>query len=361
MACRVFDAQVVQTPKDSPRGRLLEQFVCARITTNTGINIALFDRDWHNTLYYFAMNADEQIYLRYGGRDEAAPDTYLNYESLELALKLGLEQHEKWKAGGLPAKPLPPPLYPDEIPLLKEEVMDAGRCVECHLIADYMLLEKEMDGTLDKFSDMYVYPDIKRIGITLDVPKGLAVKAASGAVAEAGLQAGDIITAIEGAQVLTFGDLQYEYNNVPKVAKQISMTVRRGDETRELTVMLPQEWWWTDLYHRFWTVEPKSFFMSTPLSADRKRALGLPEDGFASEVVNVDPAAQVYNVHRLQVGDIVTAVNGVQRDDFTQKLDVYISLTVDSGSTYVVDLIRDGQPMQLNVRTYREHFRKPDI
>ena len=33
------------------------------------VDVALFDRDWNNAIYYFVMNADEQIYLRYGGRD----------------------------------------------------------------------------------------------------------------------------------------------------------------------------------------------------------------------------------------------------------------------------------------------------
>jgi hypothetical protein len=361
MACRVFDAQVVHTPKDSPRGKLLEQYVCARVVSNTGVNIALFDRDWHNTIYYFVLNGDEQIYLRYGGRDEMAPDAYLDYDSFELALKLGLEQHEKWKAGELPPKPPPEPVYPDDLRVLKEEVIDHGRCVECHLIADYRLIEKEMNGTLDKFSDMFVYPDIKRIGIELDVPKGLVVKNATGAAADAGMRPGDLIVAMEGASVLTFGDLQYEYNKAPKAAKQVTIAVDRSGERRDLTVSLPQDWWWTDLYHRFWTVEAKTFFTSRPLSADEKRAVGLPGDGFASEIVNVDPAAQVYNVHRLKAGDIVTAVDGVQRDDFTQKLDTYITLTVESGSAFTVDFLRDGEAMQMDVRTYRESFRKPEI
>ena len=52
----------------------------------------------------------------------------------------------------LPAKPRPAPLYPNELPMLKEEVMDAGRCVECHLVGYYKLLEKEKFGTLDKLT-----------------------------------------------------------------------------------------------------------------------------------------------------------------------------------------------------------------
>ena len=70
------------SPKNSPRGKLLSQYVCARITKMDDIDIGLFDRDWNNTLYYFILNADEQIYLRYGGRDSEAPDSYLNLSSL---------------------------------------------------------------------------------------------------------------------------------------------------------------------------------------------------------------------------------------------------------------------------------------
>ncbi|MCH7961281.1 MAG: hypothetical protein IIC49_03005, partial [Planctomycetes bacterium] len=69
-------------------------------------------------------------------RDADSPETYLNLDSLELALRLGLEQHEKYRKGELPKLPRPEPFYPRDIPLLKRVVIDAGRCVECHLIAD---------------------------------------------------------------------------------------------------------------------------------------------------------------------------------------------------------------------------------
>ena len=101
MAGRAFDAQVVLSPTDSPRGKLLSQYVCARITRMDDIDIGLFERDWNNTLYYFMMNADEQIYMRYGGRDARSPDSYLNLSSLELALAKGLELHGQYQRGEL--------------------------------------------------------------------------------------------------------------------------------------------------------------------------------------------------------------------------------------------------------------------
>jgi len=33
----------VQTPKSSPRGRLLEQYVCVRLVSNSGVDIELFE------------------------------------------------------------------------------------------------------------------------------------------------------------------------------------------------------------------------------------------------------------------------------------------------------------------------------
>src|SRR5262245_14827802 len=102
MAGRVFDAQVVLSPLDSPLGKLLGQYVCARITRMDKVDIGLFERDWNNTLYFFMLNEDEQIYMRYGGRDAASPDTYLNLDSLRLALEQGLELHRRYTEGQLP-------------------------------------------------------------------------------------------------------------------------------------------------------------------------------------------------------------------------------------------------------------------
>ena len=141
----------------------------------------LFDRDWNNTLYYFMMNADEQIYMRYGGRDARSPDSYLNLSSLELALAKGLELHRQYQRGELKKAERPKPLFPREIPLLVERTISRNACVECHLIGDYLNVHREQDGKLDKLTHMYRSPDIRTLGIELDVPKGLVVKEVRGA------------------------------------------------------------------------------------------------------------------------------------------------------------------------------------
>src|SRR5215470_9991669 len=86
---------------------LMQKFVLARIVAMDGIDIGLFDYDRHNALYFFILNADEQIYLRYGGRDAEDATTYLNLESLELALRAGLDRDGLFKQGKLAKQPRP--------------------------------------------------------------------------------------------------------------------------------------------------------------------------------------------------------------------------------------------------------------
>src|SRR6478736_778078 len=117
MEGRIFDAQVVLSPKDSSLGKVLSQYVCVRVTRMDEVDVGLFDRDWNNAIYFFVLNGDEQIYMRYGGRESADPDTYNSLDSLRLALEQGLALHQRALRGDLPAPPRPKPLFPNEMPL----------------------------------------------------------------------------------------------------------------------------------------------------------------------------------------------------------------------------------------------------
>lgn len=322
------------------------------------VNLALFDHDKYNTIYFYAMNADEQIYLRYGGRDASGHTAYLDLDSLKLALEKGLALHERYQAGKLPKKPKPNPLYPSDFPLLMERTLGAGRCVECHLIADFRNQQRELDGIGDRRVYLYRSPDIRRIGIRLDVPKGLVVKEASGAAAKAGLRNGDLITGIEGETVYTFGDLQYHYDKVDRDAKQLAITVERGGEEHRLDVALPPFWWYGNLSYRQWTIEPRVYFTSEPLSADAKAALQLPAEGFAAKVDEVESIASLMGAHNLEIGDVVYSVDGVESDPHTDRPELYVKLRVESGSTVQLGVIRRGERLTLPLKTARMSFRK---
>lgn len=322
------------------------------------VDIGLFDRDWNTTLYYFIMNADEQIYMRYGGRDAKSPDTYLNLGSLELALEKGLELHRRYQQGELAKVERPKPLFPRSIPLLVERTFARRSCVECHLIGDYQNVHREQDGKLDRLTHLYRSPDIKTLGIYLDVPKGLVVKEVRDAVEAAGMKPGDRIARLNGATVWTFADLQYQYDKVQRKADRIQLTVERNGDLVELPVALTARWWWTDLTFRQSSVEPRLYFDSRPLAESEKHQYGLARDGFASKVTRVDMLAEMMKSHELRAGDIVFAVDGVERDELANTVDLYIKLRQTAGDTVTLKVIRGGKRMEMKLKTHRMSFRK---
>ena len=336
----------------------MQQYVCVRVVRMDDVDVALFERDWNNTLYFFILNGDEQIYLRYGGRDSVNADSYLNLESLELALAKGLELHQQYRAGELPKKERPQPVHPRQYPLLVERTFAKNQCVECHLIGDFQNQQRELDGTLDKLVHLYRSPDIKTIGIELEVPKGLLVKEAKGAAQEAGMKAGDTILAVNGAKVYTFGDLQYYYDKVDRRATRVPFTVARAGQTPDLTVTLPPRWWLTDTGFRQSTVDPRAYFESRPLTGAEKQERHLKPRSFAGQVNYIDSGANMLHNHELKMGDIIVAVDGVGEDEIANTPELYIKLRKKAGDSVMLDVIRDGKPLKMPLRTYRMGFRK---
>jgi hypothetical protein len=332
--------------------------VCVRVPRMDDIDIGLFDYDRYNTLYFFFLNSDEQIYLRYGGRDSVSQDTFVSLASLELALAKGLELHQQYQKGELKHTERPKPLSPRDIPPLVERTYARGACVECHLIGDLQNVQRETDGTLDKIAHMYRSPDIRTLGIYLDVPKGLVVKEAKGAVETAGMKPGDRIATLNGTPVWTFADLQYYYDKVDRTAKQVQIKVDREGKSIDLAVALPTRWWWTDIRFRQLSIDPRVYFESRPLTEEEKRKNGLEPTGFASAVTHVDSFAQMMKSHDLHPGDIIFGVDGVQKDEIANTAEFFIKLHKTAGDSVTLDVLRDGKRIQMPLKSYRMSFRK---
>ena len=109
------------SPKDSPLGKQLSQYVCVRITRMDNVDIGLFDHDWNNAVYFFILNADEQIYMRYGGRDSQSR-RHLSEpgQSGTGARSRGWNCTGNTRRASLKKTERPKPLFPREIPLLVE-------------------------------------------------------------------------------------------------------------------------------------------------------------------------------------------------------------------------------------------------
>ena len=324
----------------------------------TGIDVGLYDFDPHASIFFFIVSPDEKIYLRYGGRDAVAADSYLDLASLELALERGLEQHARWRAGKLPERPRPAPLFPRDIDALQKTEMRGRRsCVECHHIGDYQAAEMEAAGKLDKPQIMFRSPDIRTIGIHLDVPQGLTVEQASGAAAEAGLSPGDRIVALNERAVLTFGDFLYAYDALDRASTGLRLRVDRGGAHVDLRVSLPPLWWVYDIGFRRWSIDPMTYFDSEPLSTERKSELDLPADGLACEVTSVSRRARALELHTLEPGDVIYSVAGSQAGPQGESCELFIKLNVRSGSAVSLGVVRDGDRIDMRMSTHRQYYR----
>jgi S1-C subfamily serine protease len=184
------------------------------------------------------------------------------------------------------------------------------------------------------------------------------VKEATGAVASAGMKAGDRIAAWNGVPVWTFGDVQYRYDKVDRHARNFQIAVDRGGQSVDLTVELPERWWWTDLRFRQSSVDPRLDFEDRPLTADEKQKLGVKPDGFASQVKYVSSMAKIRETHDLRVGDVIVAVDGVERDAFANTAELYLKLHTKAGESAKLEVIRDGKRITMPIQTYILSFRK---
>jgi len=330
----------------------MSKYVLVRLQRIELLDIGHFEFDPNVTVYFFVINADEHIYLRYGGRDDASPESYINLKSLEVALDRGLDQHKLWQDGKLPAAPRAPAKFVKDYQEIREGPLKKNGCVHCHMIGQGITGDLIRTGKLDKRVDPWVYPDVKQLGISLDAEKGLVVKDSSGAAKKAGLGKKDEITKLNGKQVLTFGDLQYALNQVKHDAAELELTVKRGkEEAAVVKIVLDKLWRVTQIERRATTqrLEPFPEFWGKSLSSDASKAAGLKPNGLSVEVGKfwVKTNAQAAG---LQVGDVVYSVDGVEEDEYTQTAVLYIKLNKNTGDTVKLGVLRKGKKLEVSFK-----------
>lgn len=329
----------------------MQNYVLVRLERIETLDIGHYDFDPQVTVFFFILNAEEQIYLRYGGRDDTSADSHQNIPSLELALSRGLDQHKLWQDKKLPAPKREAPRFVKDYPEIASGPLKNGNCVHCHAIGSAQTAELMKAGKFDKKVDPWVYPDIRKLGITLDAEKGTVVKEVAGAAKKAGFQPGDEITHLAGKPVLTFADLQYQLNKVPHSAARIEFKVKRGEAAQTLKLSPEKHWRVTQIERRgsAQRMEPFPEFWAKPLSEADKKKAGLRPGGFAAEVTKfwVKTNAQAAG---LQVGDIVFAVDGVEEDELTDSVTLHIKLNKKAGDTVKLGILRKGNLQELSFK-----------
>lgn len=254
MACKGFDGQVVH--QDQRIVELLTNFVCVRVVQANAMDLSLFQFDYDLTFAAFFMNADRTIYGRFGSRshrDNAEKD--ISIEGFRGALAGALELHKNYPANkqalaGKQPKPVAiktPEQYPALAgkykPTLDYEGAVVRSCLHCHQVreAERVSFRANRQPIPDNVAFPYPMPDV--IGLSLDPKKNARVAevTAGSPAARAGFMAGDGIASFGGQPILSIADVQWVLHNAPQPAR-IPAVVRRGNQTRQLTIDLPLQW-----------------------------------------------------------------------------------------------------------------------
>lgn len=253
--CVKLDDELVD--RDPVIRPLLEKFVCARVVSTNGLDLATFQADTDQSFAVFMLNADGTIYGRFGTRShrtEWVGDVSL--AGLGKALQAGLDLHADYpnNKAALAGKrgPKPEVATPEQFPALKDKygpaLDDKGNvvksCIHCHQIGDaqreyYFDRDEPIPETV-----LFPAPHPKVVGLTLDPKETATVLAVEpGSAAElAGIQAGDAIAELAGQPLVSIADVQWVLHLTPPAGGKVPAKVTRDGKQQLLTIALAPGW-----------------------------------------------------------------------------------------------------------------------
>jgi len=365
---KLDDDLVDQDPLIRP---LLEQFVCVRVVSTNGLDLATFQYDTDQSFAAFMLNVDGTIYGRFGTRshrNEWAGDVSL--PGLAKALQGAISLHAAYprdrealagKRGGKPrfASPELYPLLKDKYTAKLNETGNVVQsCIHCHQIGDAERDYYRRRGEPIPDELLFPYPHPKSIGLVLDAEQRATVSdVATDSLAEAaGLTGGDELIRMNGQPLLSMADVQWVLNSVDNHGGVVSVDLRRAGQMMKLTLKLPDDWRsagdidWRASTWGLRRMATGGLVMEAATAEERNRA-GIAEHEMALRVKHVG-----------QYGPHAAAKNaGFRKDDLLISLDGQTNLLRESdvlrlgvqqkrpGDQVAAVVYRDGKRISLNL------------
>ncbi len=334
--------------------KLLDRFVCVRVTTMNGVDVQRFQFDRDLSLAVLFLNADGTVYGRYGTRasTQRTALTHISLNSFLRAMERVLDLHAAFPANralfaakqGVPG----PPVLAEKLPFMrpfpgKQAVQN---CIHCHMVGEAEMEARTRASTLTA-SDIWSFPLPENLGLRLDIEDGLLVKTvrADSPAARLGLQPGDQLVSLGGQPVISQGDIQWVLHQTPVVTK-LPVGFRRAGELLTRDFDLSGDWKKSNMpWRESLNGARPGFTMGTMHPGDRQRA-GLPADGMALGVGYVTGAVAK---SLLRGGDTIVAVNG--RTDFQTESELltFLRLSQPPLKSVRLKLVRKGEAREVEL------------
>ena len=337
-------------------------FVCVRLGQMNQVDLARFEFDYDTTWTSFFLDADLNVYSRYGGRDERVADARMSRESLLHTMSEVLRVHARIRQSqpvdvpGLLRAEMQPvtakSTTPEEIPLLKD---NHEGCVHCHQVQEYRLLQAYQDGQFERRM-LFGYPLPERLGLQLSRKSGHEVERLTpdSSATVAGLKPNDIIRRLNGIPIRSEYDIRWALHRAAG-DQPISVVVDRkmGDLHSSINLsLIPRgSWRQSELGWRksLRSVPLQLGFLGYSLGRDAVQQLGFPEDKSLVKVISLRPPGLGKNL-QLQKGDLITAVGGQTGFQTFEQFKSKLLELYQPGDLVEVEILRDGKSMQLQGR-----------
>jgi serine protease Do len=366
---KLDDDLVNKDPRVRP---LLDKFVCIRIVSTNGLDLALFQFDFDQSFAAFLLNADGTIYGRFGTRSHRtswADD--VSIEGLAKALQGALDLHEQYpkNKADVAGKTGPAPDFPspEKYPLLRErygptlgsEGKVAQSCIHCHQIGDAQRQFHRQRGTPIPEEVLFSYPHPKNLGLILDPKEKATVLSVekNSPAAEAGFEKGDVIRALSGQPLLSLADVQWVLQQASPEGAALKAEVQRGERRHELTLTLPKGWRqredlsWRASSWGLRRMGTGGMGLEVLPDEDRKKA-ELAEQDMALRVKYVAKTGGPHGAADragFRTGDVVVAFD--ERTDLRRETDVLAHAVSKHkvGDRVPVTVLRDGKKVTLTL------------
>lgn len=313
-----------------------------RLINMRGVDLRVFDFDYDLTWAGFFMNADQEIYGRFGGRGEGDAETYLTLPGLKYAMRQALDAHRAKRVQ--PRSPPKPVVSVDQFPAAARVT---GECIHCHQVYDFSResLRGEKKWKLD---DVWTYPPPKNLGLVLDPKQGNHVlKVTRNSPADAaGLRKNDVLRSVGDWRVASYGDIQYALHYASE-GSPISVTIERDGRSMPATIKPREGWRESDPTWRgsMWALAPPAAVYGKDLEPAEKKDLGLTKKRLAFYQGDFVPAPS--RKAGIQARDIIIGIDGKELEMTMLQFNVHVRLNFKVGDKITYNVIRDGKRLEI--------------
>ncbi len=338
-----------------------------------GVDLDLFDFDYDLTWMGFFLNADGNVYGRYGGRDAESAESRVSLAGLRYTMEAAFSRHRRMEihatklhkpgapATGSPVAGAPglwetkPPRTVEQYPAIRR--LPERACIHCHQVYD---LRRESLQAVGKWrrEELWVYPLPENIGLTVEVDRGdrVASVAADSLAARAGIRAGDRLLTIDERPIASFADVQYALHRAPAHGS-LTITWQHAEQTHTRELPLAEGWRKTDLSWR-WSlrgVDPPPWVYGEDLSEEEKKSLGLDAKrlAFRQGPFVSEPARRA----GIRQNDIILGVDGKMLEMNERQFGAYIRLNYRVGDRVMYNILRRGKRQDIALTLTARSFK----